>query len=528
MVPKPENEESVYSGDDASQPIMGMVDRVPSTYSNSEGEDCARLAKNGQLDNFTPTRTIKRQDLANLINHDDIDSDSAHRPGRSSFRQMHRSKSEHRGRTTEQVNRGSLGQRAARSNSRGQVCIGDRVIIKDKYIGTCRYVGPIEEHDFQLPEVWYGVELDERLTNNSGIFGSREYFTCAYGHGLMVLGAKVRKVKTAHVSFKNGPSTRTLRPSKSMSNLTSAAAAVKSKTRISVGADQWNSPGRSKNKFSNQHPMATLNRIKQIQAMQQPSFEQNPYGALLQTFNNGSGNSGYACDSLMRKSFERIVSQDHQSDYGLYRNQSLPPMRGQSPEALMANFSTLQRSTSAPQHSNQFTGRRPSFMSTGSGSISQQSVGYTPDQASEKMFYRTQMGTPLCQSCATCSTCMPVMHKQPSLLDYNPAQNQAKQPSTMSLPRQFINRNQSFDYPVDAYQGRKVAFNSSSMSDSSSSSSSGVSSSASSTTGSTSSLDEIITQTQSVEYEKWKSAYGLQRGRSMKKGLAKLSVALQS
>ena len=53
MVPKPENEESVYSGDDASQPIMGMVDRVPSTYSNSEGEDCARLVKNGQLDNFT-------------------------------------------------------------------------------------------------------------------------------------------------------------------------------------------------------------------------------------------------------------------------------------------------------------------------------------------------------------------------------------------------------------------------------------------------------------------------------------------
>merc|ERR1711935_142472 len=144
------------------------------------------------------------------------------------------------------------------------------------------------------------------------------------------------------------------------------------------------------------------------------------------------------------------------------------------------------------------------------------------------MFYRTQMGTPLCESCATCSTCMPVMHKQLSLLDYNPANNQAKQQPTMSLPRQFINRNQSFDYPVDAYQGRQVAFTSSSMSDSSSSSSSGVSSSASSSTGSTSSLDEIITQTQSVEYEKWKSAYGLQRGRSMKKGLAKLSVALQS
>lgn len=190
-------------------------------------------------------------------------------------------------------------------------------------------------------------------------------------------------------------------------------------------------------------------------------------------------------------------------------------------------------------------------MSTGSGSISQ-SVSYSQDQVFEKMFYRTQTGAPLCESCATCRTCMPVVHKQqqPCSPDYNPAQNVAKQQPTMSLPRQFINRhcsnfdylvqlskhkstyekqlknrNQSFDYPVDAYQGRKVAFTSTSMSDSSSS---GVSSSASSTTGSTSSLDEIITQTQSVEYEKWKSAYGLQRGRSMKKGLTKLSAALQS
>jgi len=527
MVPKPENEGSVYSGDDTTQPIMGMVDKLPSIYSNSEGEECARLVKNGQLDNFTPTRTLKRQDLTNLINHDDIDSDSAHRPGRSSFRQttMQRSKSEHRGRTTERINHGF--GRAARSNSRDQIRIGDRVIIKDKYIGTCRYVGPIEEHDFQLPEVWYGVELDEKLTNNSGIFGSREYFTCAYGHGLMVLGAKIRKVKAPNVSFKNGPSTKSLRPSKSMSNLASTAGTTR--TRVSVGADNWSqhSTVRSKNKFANQHPMATLNRIKQIQAMQQqPHFEQprDPYGALLQTFNNGSGNSGYACDSLMRKSFERIVSQDHQPDYGLYRNQSLPPMRGHSPEAMMAKFSTLQRSTSAPHH--QFTGRRPSFMSTGSGSISQ-SVSYSQDQVFEKMFYRTQTGAPLCESCATCRTCMPVVHKQqqPCTPDYNPAQNVAKQQPTMSLPRQFINRNQSFDYPVDAYQGRKVAFTSTSMSDSSSS---GVSSSASSTTGSTSSLDEIITQTQSVEYEKWKSAYGLQRGRSMKKGLTKLSAALQS
>ena len=214
---------------------------------------------------------------------------------------MQRSKSEVRGRTSERIESGI--RRSARSNSRDQIRVGDRVIIKDKYIGTCRYVGPIEEQDFQLPEVWYGVELDEKLTNNSGIFGSREYFSCPFGHGLMVLAAKIRKVKSPNVSFKNGPSTTSLRPSKSLSNLVSSS----TRTRVSVGAEGW-TPKR--NKFANQHPMATLNRIKQIQAMQQPHFEQqprDPYGALLQTFNNGSGNSGYAHDSLLRKSFERYV-----------------------------------------------------------------------------------------------------------------------------------------------------------------------------------------------------------------------------
>jgi len=508
MVPKPENEGSVFSGDETTQPIMGMVDKLPSIYSNSEGEECARLVKNGQLDNFTPGRCLQRQEITHLINRDDIEPEPI-RNGRATFRsQMQRSKSEVRGRTSERLESGF--SRSARSNSRDQIRIGDRVIIKDKYIGTCRYVGPIEEQDFQLPEVWYGVELDEKLTNNSGIFGSREYFSCPFGHGLMVLGAKIRKVKAPNVSFKNGPSTTTLRPSKSLSNLVASS----TRTRVSVGAEGW-TPKR--NKFANQHPMATLNRIKQIQAMQQPThFERqprDPYGALLQTFNNGSGNSGYAHDSLLRKSFERIVPQETM-DYGLFRNHSLPPMRGQSPEALMAKFNTLQRSTSAPQQ--HFTGRQPSFMSTGSGSVSQTS------SYNQEAFYRTASGAPLCESCAKCKTCMPVMYKQSGLPDH-PVYGQPKQ-SAMSLPRKFINRNQSFDYPVDQFQGRKVAFTSSSMSDSSSS---GVSSSASSTTGSTSSLDELITPPQSVEYEKWKSAYGLQRGRQMKRGLTKLSMALQ-
>ena len=64
------------------------------------------------------------------------------------------------------------------------------------------------------------------------------------------------------------------------------------------------------------------------------------------------GTSKCGCSNTYLKF--RIVPQETM-DYGLFRNQSLPPMRGQNPEALMAKFSTLQRSTSAPQQ--QFTGK---------------------------------------------------------------------------------------------------------------------------------------------------------------------------
>ena len=125
----------------------------------------------------------------------------------SLFREK-RSKSETRGRSsTRTYGQGKL----SRSSSRDQIRIGDRVIIKGKYIGTCRYVGPIEEEDFSLPEIWFGVQLDEKLTNNSGIFGSREYFNCPFGYGVMVTINKIRKIKSCNVSFKNGPTTTSLR-----------------------------------------------------------------------------------------------------------------------------------------------------------------------------------------------------------------------------------------------------------------------------------------------------------------------------
>ena len=43
--------------------------------------------------------------------------------------------------------------------------------------GFCKYIGPILEDYLPrdlLGEVFVGVQLDELLTNNSGIFGSRQ------------------------------------------------------------------------------------------------------------------------------------------------------------------------------------------------------------------------------------------------------------------------------------------------------------------------------------------------------------------
>jgi len=75
----------------------------------------------------------------------------------------------------------------------GGVSIGARVIVKEKYNGTCRYIGPIQE-TYASEEIFVGVELDQKLTQNNGKFGSQIYFNCANGHGLMVPINKVRVI----------------------------------------------------------------------------------------------------------------------------------------------------------------------------------------------------------------------------------------------------------------------------------------------------------------------------------------------
>ena len=60
-------------------------------------------------------------------------------------------------------------------------------------LGTCKYVGPIQV-TYATTEIFVGVELDEKLTQNNGKFGSQIYFNCPMGHGLMVPIDKVRTV----------------------------------------------------------------------------------------------------------------------------------------------------------------------------------------------------------------------------------------------------------------------------------------------------------------------------------------------
>jgi len=70
---------------------------------------------------------------------------------------------------------------------------GDRVVVKNKYAGTCRYVGPIKEKR-KSSESFVGVELDQKMTRFGGVFGSKKYFDCPTGHGIMVTFKNVQKL----------------------------------------------------------------------------------------------------------------------------------------------------------------------------------------------------------------------------------------------------------------------------------------------------------------------------------------------
>ena len=67
-----------------------------------------------------------------------------------------------------------------------------------KILGTCRYVGPIKEKR-KSTESFVGVELDQKMTRFGGVFGSKKYFDCEVGYGIMVTFKNVKKVtKVSH------------------------------------------------------------------------------------------------------------------------------------------------------------------------------------------------------------------------------------------------------------------------------------------------------------------------------------------
>lgn len=479
MVPKPEE---VYG--EGTQP-------EPSIYSNSEGEQCAILVKAGQLDTFTSQRRFKRQEINNFVKTEYQDnSDNEYQTLNISsvpIREKRRSKSETRGRT---VNRTFGQSKLSRSSSRDQIRIGDRVIIKGKYIGTCKYVGPIEEEDFSLPEIWFGVQLDEKLTNNSGIFGSREYFNCPFGFGVMVTLNKIRKIKSCSVSFKNGPTTSSLRPSKSMTNLNTIS------RKVSIGANSmensWRIPKRHASKkrweLENAHPMHTLNQIKDIQ--RNFAFDNtDPFGLPLQGLN--SSHQGYPNNDQLRRSFERIVSYNG-DPFHLQRNQSLPvlPTYNNQLKPMHRSYSLNEKHMRIPQsYAPEVPTRRSSSQSLSSNSLQSTNSAF----ALQKRL--------LCPSCASCTKCT-----------YNGSSDNA-----MFSDNNPMFKNNPFHQrlvPQSDDSHRRVNFANSLHSDSSSSASS--------------SGDEAPSLTNPAmlsEYEKWKSHYGVNRGRSMKRGMSKLSSA---
>lgn len=80
----------------------------------------------------------------------------------------------------------------------GPIKPGDRVIIKGKYTGLCKYVGPIIGA-VNTTEVFVGIKLDDCLTRHSGVFDDKKYFECEVGYGIMVPFRKVKCIRSKHL-----------------------------------------------------------------------------------------------------------------------------------------------------------------------------------------------------------------------------------------------------------------------------------------------------------------------------------------
>jgi len=285
--------------------------------------------------------------------------------------------------------------------------------------------------------------------------------------------------------------------------------------KVSIGANSLgdSSPkrGRSRRKWDldNAHPMHTLNQIKDIQRnhpFDQNSFGTDPFGLPLQGFN--SATQGYPNNDLLRRSFERIVSY-HGEPYRshLERNQSLPTL----PTYGHQQFHPIHRSYSL--NDNVLRNNTLEYGSQPFRRTSAQSLSSNSGSSNTFSIQKRQ----LCPKCANCPTCI-VQQSYTGSSD-NGFGSETQRPSIFNQ-----SRFRPFIHPSDDSTSRRVNFANSIHSDSSSSaSSSGDESQPTESQNRT--FERSVNPAMLCEYEKWKSSYGINRGRSMKRGMSKLSSA---
>lgn len=75
------------------------------------------------------------------------------------------------------------------------VKVGDRVLVQNKFPGTVKWVGVLDE-DSIAPELYVGVRLDDNINStHNGIYNGKRYFHVPRGHGAMVKYTEVLPLK---------------------------------------------------------------------------------------------------------------------------------------------------------------------------------------------------------------------------------------------------------------------------------------------------------------------------------------------
>jgi len=447
--------------------------------------------------------------------------------------------------------------RRAKSNPRLAVDIGDRVIVKEKYLGTCKYIGPLLEK-FIVPDIFIGVQLDEPHTSNSGIFGSRQYFDCPYGYGLMVSADKVRKVAP---EADKAPDKLRASPkrSKSVADLSRQLNAKNwhfDERPVKVSTGFRNSLSRSKSSsnlsnLDNVHPREVLSKVKRYQphfTTPPPSdLQKNPtlFPTFVQPYQQTRQNSGFTSffqphygkfglplhypqktqdvrlpeSELLRHSFQRIV----------VPSRSPPPLTVTSPYPgffpYQQRISPVQSSTSL--NSSLYDTRSDSGYPTEAHNFyqdpesSENSKNFNRIRTFGKKELEPEIGSdwlrrlPMCATCAACPTCAP--RRAPTQSPYTtpiPAYRTLSRPTPISNSEPFhiltpkdkqqrkmsapcVDDLRAMDLKKFIQMNSEVKRNDFAPE-----------------------MSEI-----GIEYEKWKARHGITMGRSMKKGLSKLHNA---